>query len=68
MHLVGISAVKVWDSNNKLRPAPEEWRDALVNVRLKLRSLWFMGQGGFGVTLEVTDVQILEETNADCPF
>jgi hypothetical protein len=68
MNLEGVSAVKVWDSNNKLRPCPAEWRDCLVNVRLKLRSLWFMGQGGFGVTLEVSDVQILEENSAECPF
>jgi len=67
MNLAGPGAVRVWDAENKLRPAPEEWRDALVNARLKLRSLWFMG-GNFGITLECGDVQILSENSAECPF
>ena len=69
VNLLGSAVVRCWDSDRKGRGQPTSWRGAVVKPRLVLKSLYFMGAGLFGATMECTDVQIMQEDgNAECPF
>ncbi len=68
MNLEGAAPVKIWDSDSKPRAAPEIWKESMVKARLWPKNLYFMGAGAFGVTLEATDVQVLEGNTTKCSF
>ena len=68
LNISGPATVRCWDAEKKPREQPEAWRGATVKPRLWLRSLYFMGAGVFGATMECTDVQICEEAGGECPF
>jgi hypothetical protein len=67
LNISGAGEVRCWDEHRAMRDQPQEWKGSTLKPRLWLRSLYFMG-GSFGATLECTDVQILSEANAECPF
>ena len=67
LNISGPGEIRCWDEHRSMRDQPQEWKGASVKPRLWLRSLYFMG-GSFGATLECTDVQILSEASAECPF
>ena len=66
MNKDGKGQVRIWQ-DKKPRPAPETWSGCTVNVRLVLKSVYFMGNN-FGVTVDVTDVAIDAEPVSECPF
>ena len=69
VNLSGSAVVRCWDADRKGRSQPESWRCAIVKPRLVLKSLYFMGAGLFGATMECTDVQIMQEdAGGECPF
>ena len=66
MNKDGKGQVRIWQ-DKKPRAAPERWSGCNVNVRLVLKSLYFMG-ANFGVTVDVSDVSIDSEPVSECPF
>ena len=68
MNLEEPSKVKVWDADGQLRDPPRAWQGCCTRPRLRLKSVYLMGQQ-FGAVLEVTDIQIIEEAaGSTCPF
>ena len=68
MNLQDPAKVKIWDADGVLREAPESWQGCLTRPRLRLKSVYLMGQQ-FGAVLEVTDLQVIEEVpESACPF
>ena len=68
MNLQDPSKVKIWDGDGVLREAPESWQGCCTRPRLRLKSLYLMGQQ-FGAVLECTDLQVVEEApESTCPF
>ena len=66
MNKDGKGQVRIWQ-DKKPRAAPERWSGCNVNVRLVLKSLYFMG-ANFGVTVDVSDVSIDSEPVSECPY
>ena len=56
-----------WDANKQSRPAPENWPACQMLCRAKLIGFWFMGNS-FGLSVQLQDAQILEESSVECPF
>ena len=68
MNLQDPSKVKIWDADGVLREAPESWQGCVTRPRLRLKSVYLMGQQ-FGAVLECTDLQVVEEApESTCPF
>ena len=68
MNLEEPSKVKIWDADGQLREAPKTWQGCCTRPRLRLKSIYLMGQQ-FGAVLECTDIQVVEEaTGSTCPF
>ena len=66
MNRDGKGQVRIW-ADKKPRQPPEIWSGCAVNVRLILKSLYFMG-ANFGVIVDVSDVSIDSEPVSQCPF
>ena len=68
MNLQDPSKVKIWDADGVMREAPESWQGCVTRPRLRLKSVYLMGQK-FGAVLECTDLQVVEEApESTCPF
>ena len=67
MNVTEPNITKIWDGEAQ-RPAPEKWTGAVVKPRIRVRGLYFMGASNFGAILEATDLQVMEEASASCPF
>ena len=62
------SKVKIWNADGQLRDPPKTWQGCCTRPRLRLKSVYLMGQQ-FGAVLECTDIQIIEEAaGSTCPF
>ena len=55
------------DENRKLVDAPKTWRGWNANVQIHIRGKWKTRQSS-GLSLEVTDMQLIEPREAPCPF
>ena len=60
-------APNFWDANKQSRQAPENWTACQMLCRARLVGFWFMGTS-FGLSVQLTDAQILAETSSACPF
>ena len=69
MNTAEPSKVRIWDADGQPREPPKSWQGCVTRPRLRLKSVYLMGQQ-FGPILECTDVQIVEEasTGSSCPF
>lgn len=67
MNLAEPGKTKIW-SDGIQRDAPDVWVGCLVQPRIKVRGLYFMGAANFGVVLEAMDLQVVDEPCASCPF
>ena len=56
-----------WDPNRTSRPAPDNWPACQMLCRARILGFWFMGNS-FGISISLTDAQILEESSVACPF
>ena len=56
-----------WDANRQGRSAPENWQACQILCRCKIYGFWFMSTS-FGLSVQLTDAQILEESSVSCPF
>ena len=61
------SAPNYWNENKEPRSAPENWTQCQVLCRARIAGFWFMGNS-FGLSVQVVDAQILQETAIECPF
>jgi len=66
MNVYGKGQVNVW-SNKESREQPSSWAGCQVKVRILLKHLYLMG-ANFGLTLDITDVDIENEQMQICPF
>ena len=64
---VNMERIRTYDSNRKTIDAPKQWRGFSANVQVHLRGKWATRQGS-GLSLEVTDVQLMEAREPPCPF
>ena len=69
MNLEEPAKCRIWSEEGQLREPPNPWVNCLTKPKLRLRSLYIMGRQ-FGPVLELTDLQICEESSsvAACPF
>lgn len=61
------AAPKYWDVNKDARSAPENWTQCQMLCRSRIVGFWFMGNS-FGLSVQVADAQIMQETALECPF
>jgi hypothetical protein len=61
------SAPNYWDANKEPRSAPENWTQCQLLCRSRIVGFWFMGTS-FGLSVQVVDAQIVQETAVECPF
>ena len=64
---INMERVRTYDSNRKAIDVPKQWRGFSANVQVHLRGKWATRQGS-GLSLEVTDVQLMEAREPPCPF
>ena len=61
------SSVRVWDSEGKSRPLPDDLRQYDLVPRITIEKLWIMSRE-CGLVLQVTDLMILDKEEMACPF
>ncbi len=65
---VNLNKVRVWSTDHERREVPESmFRDCNLWPKIVVKSLWFMGTGAWGLTVECTDIMI-DEDKAECPW
>ena len=62
-----VSGLRVWTPEKTLRSLPENWKACEIQPILQAKSVWFMAQGGCGVTYELLDACVVER-GEECPF
>ena len=61
------NAPSYWDCEKERRDDPDDFTLCQLQCRVKLVSFWFMNSG-FGLTCQLVDAQVLEESRVACPF
>jgi hypothetical protein len=61
------SSVRVWDSEGKARPLPDDLRQYNLVPRITIEKLWIMSRE-CGLVLQVSDLMILDKEEMSCPF
>ncbi len=64
---LGLQATRYWDTAKTRVKPPETHAGLLFSARVTLRSLWFANDT-FGLVAECTDLPVVEEAAAECPF
>ena len=65
---INLEKVRCWDENHTPTKVPDrKIKHADVWPKMIIRTLWFIGSGPWGLTLEVTDLKFRELLTA-CPF
>ena len=60
-------APNFWDAKKQSRQAPENWPACQMLCRARILGFWFMGTS-FGLSVQLVDSQILDESSVACPF
>ena len=69
VNLEGFYASRYWDGERKKVETPADHTGLVFNVAVRLRSLWISADSSsWGVVCEATDLQMLTQQVADCPF
>ena len=63
----GPKTCKFWDSNGKLRDAPDDWKSVGLCPALSVSHLYIMGKE-FGWVILCTDLEICDTPPAVSPF
>jgi hypothetical protein len=61
------NAPNFWTADREKREMPEDLTVCQVLLKCRILGFWFMTTG-FGVTVQVTDCQVLSEAAVVCPF
>jgi hypothetical protein len=61
------NAPNYWDSDKERREDPQDFTLCQLQCRVKLVSFWFMNSS-FGLTCQLVDAQVLDESRVACPF
>jgi hypothetical protein len=65
---VNFDKVRCWDEQHQPAKVPEsKFRHSQLWPKLVIRTLWIIGSGSWGLTLEVTDLKFREAV-LECPF
>ena len=64
---IDMDKVRCFDENRKLIENPKTLRGWNANVQVHIRGKWKTRQAS-GLSLEVTDLQLIEAREAPCPF
>ena len=65
---INLEKVRCWDENHDPAKVPDsKFKHADVWPKMVIRTLWFIGSGSWGLTLEVTDLKLREILTA-CLF
>ena len=62
-----MAGVRVYDTEKNLVEHPAQWRDCMVNAIIQVRGKW-TSKTQSGLSMEVTDLQIIGERKPKCPF
>ena len=68
INTAGHYAVRYWDMNRAVVEPPTDHAGTRFNAVLRIRAIWTGADNAWGLVLDVTDLQILEVPNMDCPF
>ena len=65
---INSEKIRCWDENHTPAKVPDsKFKHADIWPKMIIRTLWFIGSGAWGLTLEVTDLKFREMLTA-CPF
>jgi hypothetical protein len=65
---VNLEKVRCWDEHHQPAKVPEgKFKNAELWAKLSVRTLWIIGSGSWGLTLEATDIKFREPV-LECPF
>ena len=65
---INLEKVRCWDENHQQTKVPEsKFKHCELFPKLVVRTLWIIGSGSWGLTLEVTDLKF-KENPCLCPF
>ena len=64
---VNMDRVRIFDSGNAPSPQPGIWRDLIVNALVTVRGTWSTRTQS-GLSIEVHDIQLLDDKPPECPF
>ena len=65
---LNLEEVRCWDENHTPAKVPDsKFKYADVWPKMIIRTLWFIGSGSWGLTLDVTDIKFRGTLTA-CPF
>ena len=64
---INMDKVRCFDENRKLIDTPKTLRGWNANAQILIRGKWKTRQAS-GLSLEVTDIQLIEAREAPCPF
>ena len=56
-----------WDGERQQRPAPEDFTSCSMLCRIRLVGFWFQNCS-FGLMVQLSDAQVVEEQQKACPF
>jgi hypothetical protein len=68
INTAGFYAVRYWDADRQSIPPPDSHAQSKFNVRCVLRAIWVKKDQTWGVVVDGTDLQLLEQVTAECPF
>ena len=64
---ITMAGVNLYDAEKNPIDQPQRWKGCCVNAVVQMRGMW-SSKTQSGLSLEVTDVQILEHVPQQCPF
>ena len=65
---IHIEKVRSWDESHTQTKVPDsKLKNADIWLKLLVRTLWIIGSGSWGLTLEFTDLKF-KENQMLCPF
>ena len=65
---INLEKIRCWDDTRQQTKVPDsKFKNADIWPKMLVRTLWIIGSGSWGLTLEVTDL-IYKESQMLCPF
>ena len=64
---VSMDRVRIYDSSNATAQPPDFWRDLAVNALVTVKGTWST-RAQTGLSIEVHDIQLLDDKPPECPF
>ena len=64
---ITMTSVNFYDAAKNSIDPPQRWKGCCVNAVVQMRGMW-SSKNQSGLSLEVTDIQVLEHVPHQCPF